>query len=84
MIALPRSELKKKLLHHGVMAQALNSEYNDVKEYFLSSYESRYSNFFVCLAKVENDMKCDPLLYPHHRHYNQSMRLRAYRQILQA
>lgn len=84
MIALPRSELKSKLLHHGVMAQALNSEYKDLKEYFLSFYEGRYSDFFICLAKVENDMKRNPLLYPHYRHYNQSMRLRAYKQILQA
>ncbi|KAK7580367.1 hypothetical protein V9T40_000996 [Parthenolecanium corni] len=84
MIALPRSELKKKLMHHGVMAQALNSEFKDLKEYFLSLYEGRYSDFFICLAKVENDMKKDPLLYPHYRHYNQAMRLRAYKQILQA
>lgn len=84
MIALPRSELKKKLMHHGVMAQALNSEFKDLKEYFLSLYEGRYSDFFICLARVESDMKKDPLLHAHYRHYNQAMRLRAYKQILQA
>lgn len=84
MIALPRSELKKKLLHHGVMAQALNSEYKDLKEYFLALYDGRYADFFVGLAQVEADMKRDPLLNAHYRHYDQAMRLRAYKQILQA
>jgi len=84
MIALPRCELKKKLLHHGVMAQALNSQYQDLKEYFQSLYDGRYADFLAALARVEIDMKKDPLLNPHYRHYVQEMRLRAYKQILQA
>ncbi|KAL1124208.1 hypothetical protein AAG570_001978 [Ranatra chinensis] len=84
MIALPRCELKKKLMHHGVMAQSLNSQYQDLREYFVSLYDGRYADFLVALARVETEMKRDPLLHPHYRHYVQEMRLRAYKQILQA
>lgn len=84
MIALPRCELRKKLMHHGVMAQALHSQYQDLREYFLSLYDGRYADFLVCLARIETEMKRDPLLHPHYRHYVQEMRLRAYKQILQA
>lgn len=84
MLALPRNELRQNVMHHGVMAQALNSEYKDLKQYFSSLYDGRYADFFVCLANVEIDMKRDPLLHPHYRHYVQEMRLRAYKQILQA
>ncbi|CAH0775969.1 unnamed protein product [Bemisia tabaci] len=84
MIALPRQELKKKLMHHGVMAQALHQQYQDLKEYFSSFYDGRYSDFLICLARVELEMKRDPLLFPHVRHYIQEMRLRAYKQILAA
>jgi 26S proteasome regulatory subunit N7 len=41
MIALPRCELKKKLMHHGVMAQALNSQYRDLRDFFISFYDGR-------------------------------------------
>lgn len=84
MIALPRYNLRQKLLHHGVMAQALHSQYKDLKEYFTSLYDGHYFEFLKCLAAVEQDMKRDPLLNPHYRHYVQEMRLRAYKQILQA
>uniref|UniRef100_A0A1B6LTI9 26S proteasome non-ATPase regulatory subunit 6 n=1 Tax=Graphocephala atropunctata TaxID=36148 RepID=A0A1B6LTI9_9HEMI len=84
MIALPRCDLRKKLMHHGVMAQALHSQYQDLREYFVSLYDGRYSDFLVCLARIEVEMKRDPLLHPHYRHYVQEMRLRAYKQILQA
>ncbi|KAL1459867.1 hypothetical protein WDU94_011818 [Cyamophila willieti] len=84
MIALPRSNLRKKLMHHGVMAQALHSQYKDLREYFVSLYDGHYFEFLKCLAAVEQDMKSDPLLHPHYRHYVQEMRLRAYKQILQA
>lgn len=84
MIALPRCELRKKLMHHGVMAQALHSQYQDLREYFVSLYDGRYADFLVCLARIETEMKRDPLLHPHYRHYVQEMRLRAYKQILQA
>lgn len=84
MIALPRCELKKKLMHHGVMAQALHSQYQNLKEYFQSLYDGRYADFLIALAQVETEMKRDPLLHPHYRHYVQEMRLRAYKQILQA
>uniref|UniRef100_A0A224XQY2 26S proteasome non-ATPase regulatory subunit 6 n=1 Tax=Panstrongylus lignarius TaxID=156445 RepID=A0A224XQY2_9HEMI len=84
MIALPRCELKNKLMHAGVTAQALHSQYRDLREYFLSLYDGRYADFLVALAQVETTMKRDPLLHPHYRHYVQEMRLRAYKQILQA
>ncbi|XP_026677402.1 26S proteasome non-ATPase regulatory subunit 6-like [Diaphorina citri] len=84
MIALPRYNLRKKLMHHGVMAQALHSQYRDLREYFVSLYDGHYFEFLKCLAAVEQDMKRDPLLNPHYRHYVQEMRLRAYKQILQA
>jgi len=84
MIALPRNELRKKIMHDGVMAQALHSLYKDLKGYYESLYDGKYTEFFTHLAKVECDMKKDPLLHPHYRHYTQEMRLRAYKQILQA
>ncbi|XP_014248171.1 26S proteasome non-ATPase regulatory subunit 6 isoform X2 [Cimex lectularius] len=84
MIALPRCELKNKLMHAGVTAQALHSQYTHLKEYFLSLYDGRYADFLVSLAEIESWMKRDPLLHPHYRHYVQEMRLRAYKQILQA
>uniref|UniRef100_A0A0A9XID1 26S proteasome non-ATPase regulatory subunit 6 n=1 Tax=Lygus hesperus TaxID=30085 RepID=A0A0A9XID1_LYGHE len=84
MIALPRCELKKKLMQAGVTAQALHSQFTDLKEYFLSLYDGRYADFFGALANVETLMKKDPLLHPHYRHYVQEMRVRAYKQILQA
>ncbi|RZF42002.1 hypothetical protein LSTR_LSTR003507 [Laodelphax striatellus] len=84
MIALDRYQLRKKLMNHGVMAQALHSHYQDLREYFVSLYEGRYADFLICLARIEQEMKRDPLTHPHYRHYVQEMRLRAYKQILQA
>lgn len=85
MMALPRYSLRKKLLHHGVMAQALHSPpYHSLRAYFTSLYDGQYCEFLSCLAAVEVDMKRDPLLHPHYRHYAQEMRLRAYQQILEA
>lgn len=84
MIAFPRYELKKTLMHHGVMAQALNSDSKELKDYFVSLYEGQYSKFLVYLARIEKNMKQDPLLHPHYKYYVQEMRLLAYKQILQA
>jgi len=84
MIAFPRNELKKTLMHTGKLIQALNSDFKELKEYFVSLCECQYSTFFVNLARIETNMKQDPLLNIHYRYYALEMRLLAYKQILQA
>ena len=83
-IALDRTQLEVQM-RKGVMAQALNApQERPFKMFYESFYQCRYSDFFQHLARMETDLKLNPLLNPHYRYYVREMRLRAYAQLLQA
>ncbi|EEB11141.1 26S proteasome non-ATPase regulatory subunit, putative [Pediculus humanus corporis] len=83
-IALDRNQLEAQM-RKGVMAQALNApQEKPFKLFYESFYQCQYRDFFQHLARMETDMKMNPLLNPHYRYYVREMRLRAYAQLLQA
>ena len=55
-----------------------------VKEYLFSLYNCRYGDFFVHLARVEQDMKEDRYTENHYRYYVREMRILAYTQLLES
>lgn len=83
-IALDRNQLEAQM-RKGVMAQALNAaQERPFKLFYESFYQCQYGDFFQHLARMETDLKLNPLLHPHYRYYVREMRLRAYAQLLQA
>ncbi|KAK6622844.1 hypothetical protein RUM43_008687 [Polyplax serrata] len=83
-IALDRNQLEAQM-RKGIMAQALNApQERPFKLFYESFYKCQYGDFFQHLARIETDLKMNPLLNPHYRYYVREMRLRAYAQLLQA
>lgn len=83
-IALDRTQLEAQM-RKGIMAQALNApQERPFKMFYESFYQCQYGDFFQHLARMETDLKLNPLLNPHYRYYVREMRLRAYAQLLQA
>lgn len=84
MISLLRSDLNGQLNNNGLLQQALLTESHRYREYCYSLYDCRYKEFFENLAWIESELKGNPLLHRHYRHYVREMRLKAYSQLLQA
>lgn len=83
-IALDRTQLDTQM-RKGVMAQALNApQERPFKLFYESFYQCQYGDLFQHLARMETDLRHNPLLHPHYRYYVREMRLRAYAQLLQA
>jgi len=83
MIALPRNELREKIIQGAEIQEVLHSQ-PLLKEFVMSLYECRYSDFFIRLATIEKVLKEDRLLHAHYKFYVREMRIKAYRQLLES
>ncbi|XP_059490466.1 26S proteasome non-ATPase regulatory subunit 6 [Neocloeon triangulifer] len=83
MIALPRNELRDKIIKGSEILEVLHS-LPDVKDYLFSLYNCHYADFFKNLAIVEGNLREDYLINPHYSYYTREMRLLAYKQLLQS
>jgi len=81
LIALPRNELRDKVIKGSEIQEVLHS-LPDVKAYLFSLYECQYADFFKELAKVELNLRGDYLAHPHYRYYTREIRVIAYTQLL--
>lgn len=81
IIALPRNELRDKVIKGSEIQEVLHS-LPEVKAYLFSLYECRYADFFKELAKVEENLSHDYLAQPHYRFYTREVRIIAYTQLL--
>lgn len=83
MLALPRNELREKVLRGAEIQEVLHS-CPELRAYLTALYECQYGEFFVQLAAVETALHGDRLLAPHCRHYVRAMRILAYSQLLES
>lgn len=83
MIALPRNELRDKVVKGAEIQEVLHG-LPDVKRYLFSLYNCQYADFFENLAKVEVILRNDYLAYAHYRFYVREMRILAYTQLLES
>jgi len=83
MIALPRNELREKVIRGAEILEVLHS-LSWVKSYLTSLYECHYGEFFSRLAEVETFMKSNRYLAPHAQFYVREMRILAYTQLLES
>lgn len=81
IIALPRNELRDKVIKGSEIQEVLHS-LPDVRAYLFSLYECQYADFFKELAKVETALCLDYLAHPHYRYYTREIRIIAYTQLL--
>lgn len=83
MIALPRNELRDKVVKGAEIQEVLHGMVN-VKCFLFSLYNCQYAAFFQHLAEVENLLRSDYLAHPHYRFYVREMRILAYTQLLES
>ncbi|KAF0296540.1 26S proteasome non-ATPase regulatory subunit 6 [Amphibalanus amphitrite] len=83
VIALPRQELRKKVVKGSEILEILHGE-PAVREFVFSLYECRYADFFKALASVEQVLKEDRYFAPHVLYYVREMRIMAYSQLLES
>lgn len=83
MIALPRTDLREKVVKGSEILEVLHSE-KDIQEFLFSLYNCQYARFFEKLAWVEGYMRTDRLFAPHYRFYVREMRILAYNQLLES
>jgi len=83
MIALPRNELREKIIKGAEIQEVLHSQ-PLLNAFVTSLYECKYSQFYVTLAQIEQLLKDDRLLNPHYRFYIREMRVKAYTQLLES
>ncbi|KAI1285467.1 26S proteasome non-ATPase regulatory subunit 6 [Halotydeus destructor] len=83
MIALPRTQLREKVVRGSEILEVLHSE-PDIQEFLFSFYNCHYAKFFEKLAWIEMYMKSDRLFAPHFSYYVREMRILAYNQLLES
>lgn len=83
MIALPRNELRDKVIKGSEIQEVLHG-LSDVKQFLFSLYNCQYENFYVHLSGVEKQLRCDYLIHPHYRYYVREMRILGYTQLLES
>ncbi|KAL7638323.1 UNVERIFIED_CONTAM: hypothetical protein RMT77_010891 [Armadillidium vulgare] len=83
MIALPRNDLRSKVVKGSEIQEVLHSN-DKLRTYLRSLYDCQYTTFFQMLAWVETELKEDRLLAPHYRYYVREMRILAYTQLLES
>ncbi|KAG5445262.1 26S proteasome non-ATPase regulatory subunit 6 [Clonorchis sinensis] len=81
MIALKRPDLREKVIRGSEIQEVLHSLPN-VREFLMSFFECRYSDFYCYLAGMEQFMSCDRYLSQHTRYYVREMRILAFSQHL--
>ncbi|XP_022212186.1 26S proteasome non-ATPase regulatory subunit 6 [Drosophila obscura] len=83
MIALPRNELRDKVIKGSEIQEVLHG-LPDVKQFLFSLYNCQYESFYVHLAVVEKQLRSDYLIHPHYRYYVREMRILGYTQLLES
>lgn len=83
MLALPRNELRQKVLKGAEIQEVLHSS-DDLREYLHALYDCQYQTFFLKLAWVEGELRNDRMLAPHYRYYVRQIRILAYSQLLES
>ncbi|KAH8288762.1 hypothetical protein KR054_009357 [Drosophila jambulina] len=83
MIALPRNELRDKVIKGSEIQEVLHG-LPDVKQFLFALYNCQYENFYVHLAGVEKQLRSDYLIHPHYRYYVREMRILGYTQLLES
>ncbi|KAH8279010.1 hypothetical protein KR018_012274 [Drosophila ironensis] len=83
MIALPRNELRDKVIKGSEIQEVLHG-LPDVKQFLFALYNCQYENFYVNLAGVEKQLRSDYLIHPHYRYYVREMRILGYTQLLES
>ncbi|KAG9511268.1 26S proteasome non-ATPase regulatory subunit 6, partial [Fragariocoptes setiger] len=81
MIALPRTELRAKVIKGSEILEVLHV-LPDIQEYLFSLYNCQYAKFFEKLAWIEGYLKKDRYLAAHYRFYVREMRILAYSQLI--
>lgn len=82
-IALPRQELRTKVIKGSEVLEILHNE-RVVREFVFSLYECRYADFFKALALVEDMLTNDRYFHAHVSYYVREMRIMAYSQLLES
>lgn len=83
MIALERRQLHEKVVKGSEILEVLH-QCPKVKQYLNSLYNCHYSEFFACLADVEQMAKKDRYLNPHYAFYVREMKIKAFGQLLES
>lgn len=83
MIALPRTDLREKVVKGAEILEVLHG-IPSVRQYLFSLYNCQYDQFFKSLAQIETVLKEDRLFAPHYRYYVREMRILAYAQLLES
>lgn len=83
MVALPRSDLKEKVINGADILEVLHS-FPELNQYVYSLYNCQYDKFFESLMWVEEEFKRDRYLSLHTRYYIREMRVKAYSQLLES
>lgn len=83
MLALPRNELRQKVLKGSEIQEVLHST-EDLRDYLHALYDCQYHSFFAKLAWIETELRNDRLLAPHYRYYVRQIRISAYSQLLES
>lgn len=83
MIALPRVELREKVVRGSEILEVLHA-IPDVREFIFSLYDCKYDQFFKKLTYIEEMMKRDRMFAQHFRYYVREMRIQAYTQLLES
>ncbi|XP_029654795.1 26S proteasome non-ATPase regulatory subunit 6-like [Octopus sinensis] len=83
VFAYDRREMKKDVIKSSDIQEAL-FDLPLPRELFNSFYQCHYKQFFVLLGETEEFMKKDRYLRPHYSHYVSHVKLRAYKQLLEA
>eukprot|EP01137_Pigoraptor_chileana_P032398 Opistho-2@21701 len=83
MLALPRVDLRKKVMESPEILEALH-DMPDIATYLRSLHDCNYAEFFRSLATIEGFLKRDRILSIHSRYYIREMRILSYAQILES
>ncbi|XP_003382982.1 PREDICTED: 26S proteasome non-ATPase regulatory subunit 6-like [Amphimedon queenslandica] len=83
MVALPRSELKKKVINGAEILEELYS-YPELNQYVNSLYYCKYDKFFQSIMWVEREFTIDRYLWQHTCYYVREMRVKGYSQLLES
>jgi 26S proteasome regulatory subunit N7 len=83
MVSLDRVTIKKKVIDSPDTLSVIH-DIPYASQYLESFYNSDYTQFFVALAEVTEQMKTDRYLATHVRYYCREMRIKAYSQLLES
>jgi len=83
VIALERGKLHDKVVKGSEILEVMH-DCPDVQQYLNAFYNCHYSDFFSCLAQVEQVAKTDRYMNPHYAYYVREMKIKAFAQLLES